>query len=283
MKISALASIAFLTATAATCKAGDLPVAAPALPRPNVLYIAVDDLRLNIGCFGDTAAVTSNIDTLAAHGTRFAHAYVLQAVCNPSRQSMLTGRRPDTIRVWDLLANSRKTLPGVISLHEHFKRNGYGTQGIGKIYHDDTRAPFIIATTDERPRGVLTDALVEALDIYPTLVELCGLPRRASLEGKSLVPNLGEAIAIGRDAARSQFPRPWPLNKDGSPAVMGYAVRTTTHRYVEWRKFGTSEVVARELYAYEGDQLFETENLAARPDCAELVRTLACIVTQNTP
>lgn len=486
---TARASIAALTAGAATCIAGGAAATPSPAPRPNVLFVAFDDLRLNIGCYGDTAARTPNIDRLAGRGTLFGRAYAQQAVCNPSRQSVLTGRRPDSIRVWDLRAEFRKTAPDAVPIPEHFKLNGYRTQAIGKIYHDgkrdaaswnepelhvvmpkredyrleenrrpvkgskaaatefaeapeseypdgrvadaaidslnrfaarapgappfflavgfrkphapftapkkywdlydparippvaqpsaprnapglalhdsvelrgytdmpktgpldaaqrarvrhgyyaatsfadaqfgrvldaldrtglskntiivlwsdhgyhlgehglwckttcyesDTRMPFIIATPDDRPRGVRTDALVELLDIYPTLVELCGLPAREKLEGASLVPNLGNPGAPGRDAARSQFPRPWPLGKGKGPMQMGYAVRTATHRYVEWRQFDapSSAVVARELYAYNGDELFETENIVGRPENAALVKKLSALVEQKIP
>ena len=78
---------------------------------PNVLFIAVDDLRTALGCYDDPDAITSNIDRLAARGMRFSRAYCQQAVCNPSRASLMTGMRPDTIRVWDLKSHFREELP----------------------------------------------------------------------------------------------------------------------------------------------------------------------------
>lgn len=488
MKKTLISPLLAITASTASCMAAGATVSQSPAPRPNVLFVAFDDLRLNLGCYGDTAAKTPNIDRLAARGTLFGRAYAQQAVCNPSRQSVLTGRRPDSIRVWDLRAEFRTTAPDAIPMPEHFKLNGYRTQAIGKIYHDgkrdaaswnepelhvimpkredyrldenrnppkkgskaaatefveapeseypdgrvadaaidslnrfagrapgappfflavgfrkphapftapkkywdlydpakippvaqpapprnapelalhdsvelrgytdmpkvgpltaaqiarvrhgyyaatsfsdaqfgrvldaldriglsentiivlwsdhgyhlgehglwckttcyeaDTRVPFIIVTPDGRPRGVRTDALVELLDIYPTLVELCGLPVREKLEGTSLVPNLGNPAAPGRDAARSQFPRPWPMGKGKGPMQMGYAMRTATHRYVEWRKFGTPEIVARELYAYKGDQLFETDNIVGYPENADLVKKLSAMLAQKIP
>jgi len=70
--------------------------------KPNVLFIAVDDLRGAVGCLGGKIAVTPNMDELAGEGTVFLNAYCQQAVCNPSRASVITGLRPDTLEVWDL-------------------------------------------------------------------------------------------------------------------------------------------------------------------------------------
>ena len=89
--------------------------------RYNVLFIAVDDLRPTLGCYGDNVARTPNIDGLASRGLVFQRAYCQQAVCSPSRLSLLTGRRPDTIRVWDLGTHFRETLPDLVSLPQHFK------------------------------------------------------------------------------------------------------------------------------------------------------------------
>jgi iduronate 2-sulfatase len=147
-------------------------------------------------------------------------------------------------------------------------------------YEADTRVPLILATPDDRPRGVRTEALVELLDLYPTLTDLCGLPPGEQLEGRSLAANIGNPAAAGRPAAFSQFPRPW-MYRD-QPEVMGYTVRTATHRYVEWRRFETTKVIARELYAYEGDRLFETENLVGDPQYAPLLRDLAALLPSST-
>lgn len=103
--------------------------------RPNVLFIAIDDLRPTLGCYGDKTACTPNIDHLAGQGTVFFRAYCQQAVCGPSRLSLLTGRRPDTIRVWDLATHFREALPDAVTLPQHFKNHGYHTQSIGKIFH----------------------------------------------------------------------------------------------------------------------------------------------------
>lgn len=125
----------------AAAMSGGLAVAADAgtdvvagQSRPNVLVIAVDDLKPTLGAYGDTHAVTPNIDRLASRGTVFDHAYCQQAVCAPSRVSMLTGLRPDTTRVWDLRTRFRPNLPGVVTLPQAFKQAGWHSVGIGKIF-----------------------------------------------------------------------------------------------------------------------------------------------------
>ena len=106
-----------------------------AAERPNVLFIVVDDLRASVGVFGDPLAVTPHINALGARGTVFANAHCQIAICNPSRASVMTGRRPDTIRVWGLEKHFREEKPRVITLPQWFKQQGYHTHSVGKIYH----------------------------------------------------------------------------------------------------------------------------------------------------
>jgi iduronate 2-sulfatase len=102
--------------------------------RPNVLFIAVDDLKPVLGCYGDQLVKTPNIDRLAKRGTVFMQNYCQQAVCGPTRASLMTGMRPDYTKVWDLKTRMRDVNPGILSLPQYFITQGYSTQGIGKIY-----------------------------------------------------------------------------------------------------------------------------------------------------
>jgi len=112
------------------------PAADKAANRPfNVLMIAVDDLRPDMGCYGNSVAKTPNIDRLAARGVVFGHAYCQQAVCSPSRTSLMTGQRPDITRVLDLKTHFRTALPDCVTLPQHFKANGYHCAALSKIYH----------------------------------------------------------------------------------------------------------------------------------------------------
>ncbi len=106
------------------------------LEKPNVLFIAVDDLRPELGCYGSPVVQTPNIDRLAAAGVIFTRAYCQSAVCNPSRASLMTGLRPDSIRVWDLHTDFRDNVPDAVTLPQYFKQNGYHAVAIGKIYHN---------------------------------------------------------------------------------------------------------------------------------------------------
>jgi arylsulfatase A-like enzyme len=112
------------------------PSEPPESARPNVLFIAVDDLRPELGAYGNPDIRTPNIDRLAEGGVAFLQAHVQQAVCNPSRASVMTGLRPDSLRVWDLQTDFRRTVPDVVTLPQHFMRNGYHAAAIGKIYHN---------------------------------------------------------------------------------------------------------------------------------------------------
>ncbi len=103
--------------------------------KPNVLFIAVDDMRPDLGCYGNTIIKTPNIDRIAARGIVFNKAYVSQAVCSPSRTAIMTGLRPDVTKVWDLETHFRVAQPDCITLPQHFKANGYHCAALSKVYH----------------------------------------------------------------------------------------------------------------------------------------------------
>jgi iduronate 2-sulfatase len=452
-----------------------------AASRTNVLFIAVDDLRPAVGCYGDPLAHTPNIDQLAREGVVFTRAYCQQAICGASRASLLTGRRPDTTGVYYNQTHFREHIPDAITLPQHFKSHGYHTRSIGKVYHsrqmDDAvswsvpstwfsevppyhtaealarvttivrqgrtrrtgpsweasdnedsvhkdghiaeaavqairelkERPFFLAVGFRKPHlpfvapkkyfdlhplrkfslpthrtaprgapsvamhnwgelrnytdipdsgqlteeksfelirayyaatsfidaqigrvlnaldveglrdptvvvlwgdhgwhlgdhgiwckhtdferathsplifraphvgasGVHSDALVEFVDIYPTLVALCGLPLPDGLEGASLDPLFENPKRPWKKAAFSQYPRRTP---DGQFA-MGYSMRTPRYRLTEWRTRDSmyapnnDEVVGLELYDYLEDP-DETVNRAGLPENAALVKEL---------
>lgn len=461
----ALCIIQLACLTVERCEAEDI-----SQDRPNVLFIAVDDLRVELGCYGSEHVHSPHIDQLARQGTVFEHAYCQQTVCNASRASLLTGMRPDTLRVWDLPTHFRQHHPNVVTLPQFFKRHGYHAQCIGKIFHNwrqddwrgdaaswsvpavlhynshgndkplvsgetppnlasgrggaecrdvpdeayfdgrvaegavkalaqlkqqgrpfflavgfwkphtpfnapkkywdlyqrdqvptpqrvepprdapsqaltsaryvegadseylremhhghlaaisyldaqvgkvltqleqldlsrrtivifwsdhglhlgehgltrkttvfelDAHVPLIIRTPDH-PAGQRTKTIVELLDLYPTLAELCSLPAPSNLEGDSLAPLLARPTPMVKQTALTQTPRPnYPRGKQ--PRLMGYSLRTYRHRYTEWRDFISGAVVARELYDHAEDPL-ETANIVSRSDKATAARQLA--------
>lgn len=106
-----------------------------AAERPNVLFIAVDDLKPMMGCYGNPLAKTPNLDRLAARGMRFDRAYCNQAVCAPSRNNLMVGSRSTTLGIYDLGTNFRKAAPDAVTLLQYFMEHGWRTEGIGKVFH----------------------------------------------------------------------------------------------------------------------------------------------------
>ena len=102
--------------------------------KPNVLFIAVDDLKPLLNCYGESQMITPNIDRLAKMGTVFMNNYCQQAVCAPTRASLLTGQRPDYTRIWDLKTQIRDMVPNIVTLPQYFRENGYVTATIGKMF-----------------------------------------------------------------------------------------------------------------------------------------------------
>jgi iduronate 2-sulfatase len=440
----------------------------------NVLFIVADDLRFQLGCYGDNHVKSPNIDGLAQTALLFKRAYAQQAVCNPSRASVLSGRRPDTIKVWGNRKHFRDELPDEPTLPQYFKQNGYLTQCIGKIFHNaegrqdpeswsvpsqfnfgshwkdwvvpgkpgqgpdrkqgpvqmldvedeaywdgriaaearsalrdfgntpfflavgfwkphlpfnapkrywdlydreelpppanpgnprnvpevamhnwdelrnyqgipkegglsdsqimelrhgyyaaisfldtqigkvigelrsqglydntiivlwsdhgfhlgehnlwgkatnfelDTKVPLMISVPGFRKRPMVTEALTELIDLYPSLVDLCGLPPVEGPEGTSFRPLLRDPYSSIKDAVYSQFPRPAYGDRE-SPEVMGYSIRMDRYRYNEWRDFQTGRPLAKELYDHTKDP-GEDHNIVDELGNAEIVKDLA--------
>jgi iduronate 2-sulfatase len=432
----------------------------------NVLFFFVDDLRPNLGCYGDATAVTPNIDMLARSGVTFNHAYCQQAVSNPSRTSLLTGLRPDENGVTDLETHFRDNVPDVVTLPQLFRNNGYLTVGAGKVYHStpfivdepswtrpvpdylprayvlpenlvenakmssfesadvadnaypdgktadfaieylqeasaenkpffiavgftkphlpfcapskywelydsvsfavsdrnrpsgspdlafhnweelrgyrdipksgplsvekeeilwkgyyacisyidaqvgrvlkaldklglrentvivlwgdhgyhlgeqdmwgkstnfelDARVPLIISAPGAKGSGKESDAIVETLDIYPTLAGICGVTTQSKLSGISLQPLLDNPDKKWKNLAFNQFIRPYGALRNGKPTHMGYSVRTPDWRCTCWWDLKTGEMVEKELY-YLKENRMEKENLAGRKKYARV-------------
>lgn len=103
--------------------------------KPNVLLILVDDLKPALGCYGDSVAKTPNIDALAARGMRFESAYCNQAVCAPSRFTLMLGSHSTSSGLYGLGSQLREIVPDAVTLPQHFAAHGYRTESLGKVFH----------------------------------------------------------------------------------------------------------------------------------------------------
>lgn len=103
--------------------------------QPNVVVFLVDDLRTELGCYGSETVKSPNIDALAKDGVQFQNAYAQEAICAPSRMSILTGMRPESIGIYSIFTPLRSKHKKMVSMPQFFKEQGYTTVSVGKVYH----------------------------------------------------------------------------------------------------------------------------------------------------
>ena len=128
MRLCILSLTALLLAPMADLQAGETA-------NPNVLLVVVDDLNVDLGCYGNPMVKSPAVDRLASRGVRFDRAYCQYALCNPSRTSFLSGRRPETTGVYANGRTPRQALPDAIMLPQLFRQKGYFSAGAGKVFH----------------------------------------------------------------------------------------------------------------------------------------------------
>ena len=150
----------------------------PAADRPNVLFIAVDDMNNDLGCYGHPLVKTPNLDRLAAHGVKFDRAYCQFPLCSPSRSSLMTGLRPDRSRVADLQYHFRDGMPEVVTLSQLFKNNGWFSARVGKIYHYGNPGQIGTAGLDDPPSWdlAINPAGRDKLTDEPDIIQYTGKP-----------------------------------------------------------------------------------------------------------
>ncbi len=163
----------------------------------NVLFIAADDMRPQLGCYGDAVVKSPNIDSLAKRGLVFNRSFVQQALCSPSRISMLSGRYPTTTGIFEIGRSLRETMPEITTLPQHFKNHGYDTRSLGKIYHvgiDDDASWTVPAWQSKKPRT--SEATRKAVEDYLAEAKAKGIevPQKGKGSRLAAIPPF-EAVA----------------------------------------------------------------------------------------
>ncbi len=159
--------------------------------QPNVLFIASDDMRPQLGCYGDSTVKSPNLDRLAARGMVFERSYVQQALCSPSRISMLSGRYPATTQIFEIGRTLRTTMPDITTMPQHFKNHGYHTRSIGKIYHvgiDDEASWTLPPAQGGKPRYSAETVEAVAEFTREAMAKGVELPQRGKGSRQSVVP-----------------------------------------------------------------------------------------------
>ncbi|RMF36886.1 MAG: iduronate-2-sulfatase [Planctomycetota bacterium] len=273
-----------------------MATAATARERPNVLLILVDDLKPALGCYGDPAAVTPNIDALAQRGLRFRLAYCNQAVCAPSRFTLMLGSHSTSTGLYGLGNRLRDVLPDAVTLPQFFARFGYHTQSLGKVFHighGNTGDPtsfmephfhekvieYLLPESTEG--GKLTRE--EAYFTNQQLGNIRSLPRGAAFEAPDVTD---EAYADGRVAAeavrRLEAARA-ARESDGTPFFMAVGFARPHLPFCAPKKYWDAidparlpmpawEELPRGAPAVAGKRGGEITNYAPVPESADVIR-----------
>ncbi len=237
-----------------------------ATTKPNVLFIAIDDLKPALGCYGDAHAKTPHLDRLATRSLRLDRAYCNQAVCAPSRNALMTGLRPQTLGIYDLSTNFRDSRPDAVTFAQHFKNSGYRTASIGKIYHTGHGNHNDAASWSDKPVHPKADYYALPESRPPPATGAKGEDQRGAPTEAADVPDdtyedgLIAAEAVSRIAA---------LKEATTPFFLAVGFRCPHLPFVAPKKYWDG-IDAAKLPMPDSDQLPTDSPTAAGPNTDEL-------------
>ena len=247
----------------------------------NVLFIAIDDLRAELGCFGSPVVKSPNIDALAARGTLFNRTYCQQAVCNPSRASLLIGLRLDTLGIWDLPTHFREKIPHVVTLPQLFKTNGYHAQCIGKIFHnwrqDDFRGDAVSWSVPEELHynSHANDKAVVAGELPPDLSDVpkCvirDVPDEAYFDGRVAAMAVEALAKLGTKHSSWRLVSGNPTRISMHPKSTGTCTTPATYSFQSIRYHQREFLTSRCMIPARSFAAFGTGLRASQPTATQL-------------
>src|SRR4029453_9928449 len=259
-------SLMRLVLAAAALGASQPAAAQPQPARPNVLLIMADDLNDDRGTLGHPLVKTPNLDRLAARGVRFDRAYTQFPLCSPSRVSLLTGLRPDTTGVHDLVTDFRTVLPDVQTMPQMFKRNGYVTARVGKIFHYGNPGQIGTSGLDDPASW---DAFVN--------------PRGIDKDEESLLTNLTPDRQLGNALAYYASPAPDEAHTDGKVAAETIALLEKYKGQPFFIGAGFYRPHCPFIAPKKYFDLYPMDKIAARPFSAEQMAQVPAAALFTTP
>lgn len=217
---------------------------ASAADRPNVVFIAVDDLRPELGCYGRKQIHSPNIDRLAKSGVLFERAYCMVPTCGASRASLMTGIRPARGRFVSYLTIAEEDAPGITTFNTHFRRHGYHTVSLGKVFHNPNDNAEGWSETAWRPKGVPWYRRAENHDLHERRQKLGSRKRGPAWESAAVEDN-AYADGVIAERAVADLNR---LNRKGEPFFLAVGFLKPHLPFIAPRKYW-------DLYDHENIQL----------------------------
>ena len=182
--------------------------------KPNVVFVVFDDLNNRLGCYGDPVAKSPNLDRLAARGTVFTRNFCQQPICGPSRASFMSGRRPDSLRIWSMTKHLYDLHPDAVTIPQWFMQHGYTAMSIGKVLGGyGKEADFKTLTVADRRTGSPTKdefTMPKGAPLPPNLAKdrLC---ENRDVPDEACFDNISANLAISELRSLAKKPEPFFL------------------------------------------------------------------------